>query len=66
MRGPGYGPALVTTCGLCGTIADAPDDSLPAGWSLSTEERGVTYLCLDCTRTNVRAIEGKLPEEWWE
>jgi hypothetical protein len=56
----------MATCGLCGVFGEAPDDGLPAGWSLSTEERGVVYLCLGCTRANVRAIEGKLPEEWWE
>jgi hypothetical protein len=31
-----------------------------------TDERGVGLLCLECTRANVRSIEAKLPEEWWE
>jgi hypothetical protein len=54
------------TCSYCGATADAPDHGLPAGWSLSTTNRGIERLCLTCTRTNIRAIEGKLPEEWWE
>ena len=53
------------SCSRCGAPAD-DEDSLPAGWSLVTDERGVNLLCLDCTRTNVRSIEAKLPEEWWE
>ena len=52
-------------CSRCGTPVDG-DESLPPGWSLETDERGVSLLCLDCTRTNVRSIEAKLPEEWWE
>jgi hypothetical protein len=45
----------------------ADDDSeLPAGWSLESDARGVHLMCLACTRANVRSIEAKLPEEWWE
>jgi hypothetical protein len=51
-------------CALCGALA-AEDAELPAGWSLQTDERGVGLLCLECTRTNIRSIEAKLPEEWW-
>jgi hypothetical protein len=54
------------TCSRCGATADGDPDSLPAGWSLVSDERGVGSLCAECTRTNIRAIEGKLPEEWWE
>ena len=46
--------------------AEAEDGGLPPGWSLVTDERGIGYLCLDCTRTNIRSIEAKLPDEWWE
>jgi hypothetical protein len=31
-----------------------------------TSERGIEFVCRDCTRRNIRSIEGKLPEEWWE
>jgi hypothetical protein len=52
-------------CSRCGALADS-GESLPPGWSLATDERGVALLCLECTRANVRSIEAKLPEEWWE
>jgi hypothetical protein len=28
--------------------------------------RRLEYLCVDCAHANIRAIEGKLPEEYWE
>jgi len=52
-------------CARCGTRAEDASD-LPAGWSLVTDERGLRHVCASCTRTNVRSIEAKLPEEWWE
>jgi hypothetical protein len=51
-------------CSRCGARPDG--DDLPPGWSLVTDRRGVGYLCATCTRDNIRAIEAKLPEEWWE
>ena len=54
------------TCSRCGAPAEGEEGSLPPGWSLVTDERGVGLLCLECTRANVRSIEAKLPEEWWE
>jgi hypothetical protein len=53
-------------CSRCGATAEAPEGGLPPGWSLATERRGVEQLCAACTRANIRAIEGKLPEEYWE
>jgi hypothetical protein len=53
------------SCSRCGAPPDGAGE-LPAGWSLVTDERGVHLLCLECTRANVRSIEAKLPEEWWE
>lgn len=53
-------------CVRCGAMAESPAGGLPAGWSLATENRRVEYLCVDCARSNIRAIEAKLPEEWWE
>jgi DNA-directed RNA polymerase subunit RPC12/RpoP len=52
-------------CSRCGTRAD-DDTDLPSGWSLVTDERGMHHVCATCTRANVRSIEAKLPEEWWE
>jgi hypothetical protein len=60
-------PAVATrTCSRCGGSGEAPEDGLPPGWSLATERRGVEQLCATCTRANIRSIEGKLPEEYWE
>ena len=53
-------------CARCGAAAPGPADGLPTGWSLATERRGVLLLCATCTRANLRAIEGKLAEEWWD
>jgi hypothetical protein len=39
---------------------------VPDGWSFAVEGKRVVYQCADCVRRNIRAIEGKLPEEWWE
>jgi hypothetical protein len=57
---------VVRTCSYCGTQASAPADGLPEGWSLVTERKRVEYQCLTCVRSNIRSIEGKLPEEYWE
>lgn len=54
------------TCSTCGTTEPCPEGGLPVGWSIGTDDRGrTTFLCLDCARTHLRAIEGKLPEEYW-
>ena len=45
---------------------DAADGGLPEGWSMATDERGVELHCGACTRRNIRSIEAKLPEEYWE
>ena len=36
------------------------------GWTMQMTGRRLEYLCLYCARANIRAIEGKLPEEYWE
>ena len=64
---------VTRSCSRCGAQAEAPDDGLPAGWSFEVEsprpgreEGRMTYQCPACLRANIRAIEGKLPEEYWE
>ena len=49
------------TCSVCGTVGDADAD----GWSFAVERGRRTYTCNECARANIRAIEGKLPEEYW-
>ncbi len=56
----------VRTCARCGDTAPGAAGGLPDGWSLATDRRGVSFHCASCTRANLRAIEGKLDEEWWE
>lgn len=58
---------VLRSCARCGTPGDGPDGGMPEGWSLDVDpDRGVQYLCGTCTRDNVRSIEAKLPQEWWE
>ncbi|MCU1586907.1 MAG: hypothetical protein JWN31_400 [Frankiales bacterium] len=50
---------------MCGvTVQDKP-----LTWSMQVSERGTLrltrWLCEQCTRDNVRSIEGKLDEAWW-
>jgi len=33
---------------------------------MATGDRGVELCCDTCTRSNIRSIEAKLPEEYWE
>ena len=57
---------MTRTCSYCGTVADAPEGGLPEAWSMGTDDRGrLEFLCAECARTHIRAIEGKLPEEYW-
>jgi hypothetical protein len=54
------------TCTYCGATEDGPDGGLPEGWTIGVDDRGrPEFLCLTCARTHIRAIEGKLPEEYW-
>jgi len=57
---------VTRTCSRCGTTAEAPAEGLPEGWSIEVERGGVHYQCVSCVRANIRSIEGKLPEEYWE
>jgi hypothetical protein len=54
------------SCSLCGTTVDGDaGDGPPLGWSTTVERNRVTYQCPECVRANIRAIEGKLAEEYW-
>jgi len=54
------------TCSRCGTVERCAPGGVPPGWSFSVESKRTEYLCAACARANIRAIEGKLPEEYWE
>lgn len=49
------------TCAVCGCQVDEP----PVTWTLQTEGGRQQWICADCTRANVRSIEGRLDPEWW-
>ena len=53
-------------CSMCGRMESAPPGGAPVGWTVSFEAKRVTYLCADCSRANLRSIEGRLSTEWWE
>ena len=53
------------SCSRCGVTTD-DEAELPPGWSFEHGRRGIEWMCMACTRANVRSIEAKLPEEWWE
>jgi len=54
------------TCSRCGRIEPCLPGGAPAGWSISVDAGRTNFLCVACSRANIRAIEGKLPEEYWE
>jgi hypothetical protein len=52
----------VRTCDFCGTQAE--DDETLA-WTTSVENGRQRTYCVTCSREHLRAIEGKLDNEWW-
>ncbi|MFS3128512.1 hypothetical protein ACLM5J_08910 [Nocardioides sp. Bht2] len=64
---------MALTCSFCGTSSDpagagtdaGAESTLPLTWSSGVEGGVVRYFCADCTRKNLRAMEGKLDSAWW-
>ncbi|MFE5869426.1 hypothetical protein ACFQ6V_12345 [Streptomyces roseifaciens] len=54
-------PAETVTCARCGT----PADGAPPTWTCSLENGSRRYFCDDCSRANIRSIEGRLDSSWW-
>lgn len=48
-------------CAVCGRTEPSP----PLDWTSQVDERGSRWICVGCTRANVRAIEGRLDAMWW-
>ncbi len=60
-------PAVATvTCARCGRQEDAADDGTPPGWTFETDRGRVVRYCVACVRDNIRSIEAKLSEEYWD
>ena len=54
------------TCGRCGRQEEVADeDRTPPGWSFEVDRGRMARYCVECVRENIRAIEGKLDEEYW-
>ncbi|MER7914306.1 hypothetical protein, partial [Streptomyces sp. NPDC096068] len=41
-------------------------DTLPLTWTRAVEDGRRVYFCEDCSRANLRAIEGRLDSSWWD
>ncbi|MCW2739322.1 hypothetical protein [Nocardioides sp.] len=50
------------TCDFCGT--QAPEGETLT-WTTSVENGRRRTYCDTCSRTHLRAMEGKLDSEWW-
>lgn len=52
----------IVSCAMCGASAAGP----PLSWMLESDQRrGQVYYCDRCAREHLRAIESRLPPEWW-
>ncbi len=54
---------MSVSCDLCGAVSE--ETAAPVTWSLSMERGRVSRHCEECTRTNLRSMEGKLDPEHW-
>lgn len=48
------------SCSSCGATAETP-----LGWTTDVTDRGTQHLCAQCSRDNLRSIEGRLDPAWW-
>jgi hypothetical protein len=53
----------VTTCDFCGR--QEPDEAKTLTWTTAVENGRRRSYCEECSRTNLRAMEGKLDSEYW-
>lgn len=51
------------TCHHCGRVED--DAAALLAWTVSVERGRRVSTCTDCSRTHLRAMEGKLDSEYW-
>ena len=58
--GPSYADA-VTTCDFCGR--HEPDETNTLSWTFAIENGRPRTFCEECSRANLRAMEGKLDSE---
>ncbi|MGZ5400632.1 MAG: hypothetical protein ACXWDL_03805 [Nocardioides sp.] len=53
----------MNTCDLCGI--QEPDETKALTWTTAVENGRRRSYCDACSRTHVRAMEGKLDSEYW-
>jgi hypothetical protein len=53
----------VVTCSFCG--ATEPGPNAPLTWTSAVENGRLKLFCDRCSRDHLRAMEGKLDNEWW-
>lgn len=53
----------LTTCDFCGR--QEPDEAKTLAWTISVEKGRRRTYCDACSRTHLRAMEGKLDTEYW-
>jgi hypothetical protein len=53
----------MTTCSSCGR--QETDDAKTLTWTTSVENGRRRVYCDTCSRENLRAMEGKLDQEFW-
>ncbi|MFI6700511.1 hypothetical protein ACIBJC_16300 [Streptomyces sp. NPDC050509] len=58
---PGAENAEKAVCARCGVTAEAP----PPTWSCAIDDGSRSYLCDDCCRAHIAAIESRLDPSWW-
>lgn len=54
---------MPVSCDFCGTTVEG--EQPPLTWTVSTENGVRRRYCDRCTRENLRAMEGKLDQEFW-
>ncbi|MGR8008402.1 hypothetical protein [Streptomyces hypolithicus] len=55
--------AAAVVCSRCGKYSES--ESTPLTWTCSVENGSRQYFCDDCSRANIRSIEGRLDSSWW-
>ncbi|MDI6911300.1 hypothetical protein [Nocardioides sp.] len=54
---------VVITCDFCGR--QEADEATTLTWSTAVENGRKRVYCEECSRANLRAMEGKLDSEYW-
>ena len=53
----------MTTCDFCGR--QETDEATTLTWTIAVENGRRRAYCDDCSRRNLRSMEGKLDSEYW-